>query len=324
MYRARVLVALSVISLGLAAAAPANADESARIAVLVTGATPQDRELAESLNEVVIGRIAATSGGEISGVEELRAQMNFQTDAEVSACIGDHRCLGRGAVVLGARYLMSGTLSRVGPECWFSLEWQDLLSEAPPRRVYEKVRADLKELARAAQRSVDTLMRSPVSKAKFSITGLPDTQIWLNEVPVGTAPLTLELASGPQQLRLEAEGRFSWRRRIELEPGTAERLNITEREMPVRKAWPATAMWTGVALTGVALSSAALFGVLSRRPPRGDTRGEVQRDLEDLQRDATIANVSLAAAGVAGVATGLVVVIHWDHILGRSPVLEIR
>jgi hypothetical protein len=312
--------ALAIAILAIAAGAPLRAAADAeRVAVLVAGATADDRDLAVVVAEVVESRVARASDAEIAGTEELRAKINLTSESEVAACLSDLGCLTRAAIVLRVRRMITGTVGRSDTEHFFSLEWRDMEdTSSPPRRVFRRVAGGLHDLGRSAQSAVDELLQPPAPEAQLTIAALSGSRVLLNEVPVGVAPLTLKVPGGQHHVRVEAAGRFAWQGVVDLGAGDVRELALTDAQMPLRKSWPTRAAWAGVGVTGLAAASGVVFGALSQREAEGTTRGEVQRNLQDLEREATIANVALITAAVSALVTTIITLRYWDHIAGRE------
>jgi hypothetical protein len=287
-----------------------RAHAAERIAVFVVGNTPEDRALAEAMSEVVIGQVARTSDAEIAGTEELRAKMAMASEADAAACLADLRCLTRAAVSLAVRRTVSGTVGRTGDRHVFSLECLDLEGSAPPRRVFRAVDGGLAALARAAQSAVDELFtRPPSTTGGLKILAPSPSRVFIDEIPVGTAPLALaDLRGGRHAVRIESEARFTWRGTVEVSPGAMRDLAVGDAQMPMHKRWPAPAFWTGVGVTTVALGSSLLFGAMANGEPGGQTRGEIQRNL------ITIGTVSLVSAAVAATVTAYIALRYRHHI----------
>jgi hypothetical protein len=93
---------------------------------------------------------------------------------------------------------------------------------------------------------------------------------------------------------------------------------VTGDAIPPRKSWPAKAVWAGLGVTGLAVATGVVFGALGEREPQGTTRGEVQRSLQDLERESTVAEAALITAAVTALVTGIIAVRYWDHIGGRE------
>jgi len=81
-----------------------------------------------------------------------------------------------------------------------------------------------------------------------------------------------------------------------------------------RKTWPTKAVWAGLGLTAAALGTAAVYGKLAQGEPQGSTRGALQRSLEGLQREGTIADVALITAGVTGLVTAIIAGRYWGQL----------
>jgi len=60
-----------------------------------------------------------------------------------------------------------------------------------------------------------------------------------------------------------------------------------------------------------------VFGALAERQPEGASRGAYQRSLEDIERQAGIAQGALITAAVTALFTAVIAVRYWDQIMGR-------
>jgi hypothetical protein len=314
----RLILILSIIA--AAGITPLRvASAAGRVAVLVAGATAADHDLAAVVSEVVESQVARASDAEIAGIEELRAKMTLTSETEVASCLADLGCLSRAAILLRVRHVITGTVGHSDTEHFFSLEWRDMEdTSAPPRRVFRRVTGGLHELGRSALSAVDELLRPPQPRARLTIEARRDSRVLLNEVPVGVAPLTLEVPGGRQLVRVESAGRFPWQGVVNLAPADVRVLSVTDDQMPMRRSWPTRAVWAGLGVTGLAVATGVMFGALGQRQPEGTTRGEVQRSLQDREGESTVAEAALITAAVTALVTGIIAVRYWDHIVGRE------
>jgi hypothetical protein len=307
-------LALGLLAVALmATAAPARAAE--KMAVLVLAApgadTDKDAELADNVTEVVIGFVARRTGAEVAGKEELRGRLGVTGERQAAACIDDLSCLARAGVSLGVRRVVAGHVGARGRQFLFNLTLNDLESSQVTRRVFRLVDGGVEDLIHAVEDASEELFRPRVEPGHIQIHSEPGgARVSIDHAYLGVTPLMSgTLLPGRHHVRVEADGRFPWLSDVEVLPGQDLGITLGPTNLPQRRRWPATVAYGTAALGGLSLATGGFLGVLSQLSPTGNTRADIQSDLDQKHRLATGANAAFIAGGVLA----LVSLYHFLH-----------
>src|SRR5687768_8196198 len=116
--------------------------------------------VADELNELLIGGVAARGGVTILGREELEAQIG-QSSSTLIECIGSMACMGRLGVELGVAEVIAGTLAQREGRWVFNLNRVDVRSGEIVGRAFREVEGDLGVVADALSESLPLLYERP-------------------------------------------------------------------------------------------------------------------------------------------------------------------
>jgi PEGA domain len=302
------------------AAAATKEPGKEKLAVLVLGTTEKDAELADNLTEVIIASIAQRRGVEMAGREEFRARLGVESELRSQACIDDLACLGRAAVSLGVRRIVAGTVGIRGKQYLFNLNLNNLETNRVENHIFRLVEGGVSDLISAVQTATQELFRPRIEPGRIQLTSSPaGARVSIDNAYLGVSPLISgTLLAGKHTVRVEADGRFPWVSAVDVFPGQDLGVNVSEVNLPRRRAWPSSAATGSAVIGGLGLAVGGFLGVLSQLPPSGATHEEAQDDFRQKQRFGTAANVAFVSGAVFGaVALALVVGYHED-IFGRS------
>jgi hypothetical protein len=304
-------------------AAPARAE---KMAVLVLGTSEQDAELADNVTEMIIAHVARRGGFELAGKEELRGRLGVETERKAQACLDDVACLGRAAVSLGVRRIVSGHVGTRGRQFLFSLTLNDVEAGRIDNRVFRLVEGRVDDLIAAVRSGTEELFRPKVEPGRIQVSSEPEgARVSIDNAYLGVTPLISgSLLPGVHKVRVEADGRFPWVSRVEVHPGQDLGIKLTGRNLPQRRRWPAIAAAGTGGLALASFAAGGFLGALSQLTPSGDTRAEAQRDLRQKERLARGATGALIAGGALSAASALLLVIYRDDVFGRGEAAEPR
>jgi hypothetical protein len=303
---------------GTAAAVPDPARE--KLAVLVLGTAEKDAELADNLTEVIIASIAQRRGVEMAGREEFRARLGVESELRAQACIDDLACLGRAAVSLGVRRIVAGTVGIRGKQYLFNLNLNNIETNRVENHIFRLVEGGVSDLIAAVQAATQELFRPRIEPGRIQLTSSPaGARVSIDNAYLGVTPLISgTLLAGKHTVRVEADGRFPWVSAVDVFPGQDLGVNVSEVNLPRRRAWPSNAAAGSAVLSGLSLAVGGFLGVLSQLPPSGATGEEVQSDFRQKQRFGTAANVAFLSGALFGAAALAFVVGYHEDIFGRS------
>jgi PEGA domain len=316
----RVLRPLLAAGLLLAAARPALGQASAqKMAVLVLGASELDAELADNVTEMVIAAVARRGGVEVAGKEEFRARLGVTSEQRAQACMEEVSCVGRTAVSLGVRRIVTGTVGKRDRQFLFSLNLHDVELGRVENRVFRLIEGSIDDLIRAVEAGCHELFRPRVEPGRIQVGSTPPgARVAIDNAYLGVTPLISgTLLPGTHRVRVEADGRFPWTSQVEVRAGQDLGINLTEANLPWRRRWPAYAAYGSAGLGLAAAAAGGFLGVLSQVNPTGDTRESAQRDLARKQDLAFGSTVAFVSAGALAVLSGVLFLIYRDDIFGR-------
>lgn len=317
MAMARRSTALLVIALALAAG-PARAGE--KLAVLVVGTSENDAELADNLTEVIIARVAQVQKIEITGKEEFRARLGVESERRAQDCLADTTCLGRAAVSLGVRRIVTGNVGARGKQYLFNLNLNDVQTGRVEARVFRLVEGGVEDLIRALQEANDELFKPRPEPGRINVESVPaGARVSVDNAYLGVTPLISgTLASGKHNVRVEADRRFPWTSKVDVLPGQELQIKLEADNLPVRRAWPSTVAYGTAALAAASFAAGGFLGVLSQLQPNGATRYDAQQDYDQKSRFATAANISFGTGAALAVVSLVYFIVYRDDIFGRA------
>jgi hypothetical protein len=290
-----------------------------KLAVLVLGASEQDVDLADNVTEMVIAAVARQGGVEVAGKEEFRARLGVTSERRAQDCLEEIACVGRTAVSLGVRRIVTGTVGRRGRQFLFSLNLNDVEAGKIDNRVFRLIEGTEHDLIRAVESGCQELFKPRVEPGRIQVASVPaGARVAVDNAYLGVTPLISgTLLPGPHRVRVEADGRFPWTSRVEVRAGQDLGINLTEANLPQRRRWPGSFAYGAAAGALTAVAAGGFLGVLSQVNPTGDTREAAQRDLAQKERLAFGSTVSFVTAGALGLLSGLLFIVYRDDIFGR-------
>ena len=317
--RPGLLIATAAAILGVGApAAPAAAAE--KMAVLILSASARDAELADNVTEMVIAAIARRGGIEVAGKEEFRARLGDMSEARAQLCLEEIACVGRTAVSLGVRRIVTGTVGTRGPQFLFSLNLHDVEVGRVENRVFRLIEGSVNDLIKAVEAGSEELFRPKVEPGRIQVASMPaNARVSIDNAYLGVTPLLSgTLIPGVHRVRVEADGRFPWISTVEVRSGKDLGINLTEANLPRRRRWPSNAAYGAGAVALAAGATGGLLGVLSQVNPSGDTRQAAQKDLAQKEKMARGATAAFITAGAAAAISAALFIIYRDDIFGRG------
>ena len=306
-----------VVALG---AAPRVA-RAEKMAVLILAAGDKDTDLADNVTEMVIAAVARQrSGVEVAGKEEFRARLGQMTDQRAQACLEEIACVGRTAVSLGVRRIVTGSVGTRGRQFLFSLNLHDVEAGRVENRVFRLIEGSQDDLIKAIENGCGELFRPKVEPGRIQVHTLPvGARVTIDNAYLGVTPLISgTLLPGSHKVRVEAEQRFPWVSTVEVRSGQDLGINLTEANLPARRRWPGgVAYGTGV-LALTAAATGGFLGILSQVNPGGDTRQSSMEDFKQKEKLANGANAAFITAGALAVVSTAMFIIYKDDIFGRT------
>jgi hypothetical protein len=307
------------LALMLAAAAPRLA-RAEKMAVLILAASERDAELADNVTEMVISAVAKRGGVEVAGKEEFRARLGGMSDQRAQGCLEEIACVGRTAVSLGVRRIVTGSVGTRGRQFLFSLNLHDVEAGRVENRVFRLIEGSLDDLIKAIETGCQELFRAKVEPGRIQVHTAPTgARVSIDNAYLGITPLISgTLLPGSHKVRVEAEQRFPWISTVEVRAGQDLGINLTEANLPARRRWPGMAAYGTGALALTAAATGGFLGVLSQVNPGGDTAAAKQMDLRQKEKLARGANASFITAGALAVVSTALFIIYRDDIFGRA------
>jgi hypothetical protein len=311
---------LSLALLATVADAP-NGGPATRLAVLILPDRATPPALADSLTEVVISRISERGGVQLVGTAELRRRLDIApgADQRAAACLDDIACLGRAAVALGVRRVVTGTVRQESGNYLVNLVLTDVETGKIEGRFFRLIFGGVDALVAAVQEGTDTLFRPRAEPARLRVDSVPSgSRVTLDGAAIGTTPLLSgPLVSGPHSLRVERDGHFAWTGEVNLLPANDLEIKLSPEQLPQRRRWPASAMTGTVIGSALALGLGSTLGVYSQIESPGDSRRAAQDDIERRESLALSANIAFVTAAVLAVGAATLWLLYRRDISGE-------
>ena len=260
-----------------------------RLAVIVVA--DGDPDLGDSLTEAAIASLAEQGEHELVGARELRGRLaGIPSAPALEVCVFQPTCLARLATAADARHALTGSVRRDG--AGFAMQLA-LVNTATGEQGGE--------WSRVVSNDVGSLV---------SAIG-----IGVRALFAAKAPAQLGAASPPPRLPSA----------IDPTPSSAvvqlDNKSSDTRDGGARRSHSRASYFGGgaLALAVIAFSAAAVTGNAAEAPLLGDTRAEMQADLERRERYASAANILLVAGGALSVAAGVFVASWWRANRDNNP-----
>jgi len=264
---------LLLVVLGMAMARPAEA--ATRLAVIIVA---DDAHLSNNLTEVAIARLADKTGYELLGLRELESRLNELSTVKsdgIRACLALSSCLSEVGGLAGTEKVVIGDVRREGDH--YRLELALVVSQTgtPESRFSRDFPLDLDQLIAAVQQGVFELV--------------PHAEVNPPPLALATSPLPPK----PTESRAVVE---------------ADR----RAQKPAGESFVPYLAYGTAALAVVAFSAAAVTGTIGAARPVGNSRAEVQDDLERRRGYAAAANGLFVTGAVLTATSAVCFVVSWD------------
>ena len=314
--KASLALSAAVILVCLSVAADVRAEA---IGVIILPVQEKVRPLADNLTEVAMARIAETPGRRLAGTIELRRRLDAETGRNVTACLEQPACLGRVAVSLGVSRLVTGAVRGEEGGFFLSMSLTDVAARRVQSRFFRKVDGEVTNLVRVVQEGVDELLDPRRVPGWLRVSSHPEgAQVTVDDVYLGRTPIVSgALVPGAHRVRVEMERRFAWKTVVEVPPGRALDLQLGERELPPRQVWAPYVAYGSAGGAVLSTVAGALLGKLATVAPSGQTREEVQMDLERRRTYGRLGTTLLVGGAVLGLVSATVFYRYWPDIVKR-------
>jgi hypothetical protein len=247
-----------------------------------------DPRLADNLTEVAIAKAAETPGRELVGARELRARLaEIVKTGDFGACLTQPECLSRVGAAAGVERAVIGSVKREAGMFALTMILADTRSAAKQAEVAEQVPPKIDLLIAAVQKSVGDLFdqRAQAEKppAEPAVVPAPPTE------PAPIVPAQSNVVTPPPNF-----------------------LHSTDATPTERSASHVPYVAYGAAGLAVASFTAAILaGSVGTGTPTGNTRADVQRDLERRKDYAMAANGLYVVGGALTAASLAAFVWRW-------------
>jgi hypothetical protein len=287
------------------------------IGVIIVPTPGTDVALADNLNEVAMARIAETPGRTLVGTPELRARLAAERTIELAACIEQPACLSRVGVSLGVGRLVTGVVRREGGRFFLSLTLTDIAANRVQGQFFRQVDGAVGDLVQALVDGVERLLDPNRAPGRLRVRSDPEgARVTVDDAFLGSTPfLSGSLAPGPHAVRVELDRHFAWRSTVTVLPGRELPIDLGRNDLASRRIWApylAYGTATGAALCG---ATGLAFGALAQVTPSGDTRAQVQMDLERRRGYGRVGTALWISGAVLVVVSAVTLVRYWRDIV---------
>ncbi len=210
------LLAYGLLAAGLLWAVPARPSPQAgapeRISVAVLDLT-QSGSVPAGLAATLTGLVATELGSlgvfSVISREDIRVMLTHEAEAQMLGCGAGASCMTNIGGALGVRYLLSGSVDRVGPEFVINLALSDVARAKVPGRVSLRVRTQA-GLVRAIARGTDQVVAPILADRQATLIVVCDQRgatVQIDGHPVGVTPLARQrIGWGPHRLEVDKTG----------------------------------------------------------------------------------------------------------------------
>ena len=152
------------------AAQPGAAPDAEKPRLVVLGLSPAggvEPEIAQSLTEAVTAEIAARGLFQVISASEVQTLLGFERQKQLLGCSEEGECLTELAGALGARFVLSGSIARLGSTYQLNLQTLDSSRAAPlgrATRIFDDLGALRAQLAWTVAEATGTPLPPPPSR----------------------------------------------------------------------------------------------------------------------------------------------------------------
>ncbi len=250
---------MSPVALALLAVLAAPGGGKERLAVLDFVTSGVDAELGVTLTQVFASELGKSGEYEIVGRDAIQALLGVEIQKQALGC-GDRGCLAELGGMLDARYVVAGTLGKVGTLFVLSVQMIDSSHARVLNRASRRASRP-EELAEQAPGLARELLAEAAVLHLYN--QVPGVSVFVDDRFVGTMPLEplpLRLA-GAHRLRAEGADHLPFEAEIALEPGrtTRVRLGLESYDEVATKSETRDWLAAGSAVLGAGLGTAAVL-----------------------------------------------------------------
>jgi hypothetical protein len=252
-----------------------------RLAVVIVA--DADPNLGENLTEAALSSVAEREDHVLIGARELRGRLvEVPSAPELGSCVWRPDCLSRLCAVVGARRALIGSVRRVEDGILIQLALADAHSGKAEAEWSRVVADDVPSLVSSVGTGVRSLFAA-------------------------TAPAQ-EALGPPPSPSLEALAPAVVPPALQLERKADGTLEAGHRRANARIAYAGAG---ALALAVIAFSGAAVTGNAAEAPLLGNTRAEMQADLDRREDYASAANILLLTGSALSLASGVLLAWWW-------------
>ncbi len=304
---------------------------------------PQDAEAAQKLAQLLADQ--AQWSGDYKAVmrpAEVKKKLGASFDA-LGTCANDASCYGAPAKAVDADRMVVGTLAREGISYRLTVTLYDRGLRSVKNVEVESVTLSTDEIAVMLPDPYNKLLEEGATRrGKLSIvTEVLKAKVLLGGEPVGFAPMTIYVAPGPYEIRVERDGYHPFEDEIVVQPGETKTIEAVLPRKPVApaaavaKAKPKSAalppllshpgLYTAVA--GVAAIAVGVYfgtvakGIEARAEDRDGVRAITRSEAVEARSAALRANLLVGAGALfaAGGAAWIVVTLPKPPVRPSGP-----
>lgn len=216
----------------LATAASAAEPQRPKVAVLDFEANGTSAELATAATGLAANELQSFGAFEVVTSDMVRSVLALERQKQLLGCGDDEAsCLTELAGALGADWLVTGRVSRVGELFTLDLSLIDARKARRESSITETARSEAELLGKIAA-AVSRVMAPLLSTTEASVlltVGEKGATVRVDRTVVGTTPLEgrLQVSPGTHLLEVEKEGFITFRRQLKLGPDEVVEQNVT-------------------------------------------------------------------------------------------------
>ncbi len=145
-----------------------------------------DEGVARLVNDLVLSEFQSTGSYDVVGKKDIESMLQVETQKQLAGCTDDECLAGIGGA-LGARYLASGGLGRLGDSFLLTLRIFDAETARAVQRVSQTIEGDEGELIEGVKLAVRTLLGVNAATTPPSAAG--EVAQWLPWAALGASAL---------------------------------------------------------------------------------------------------------------------------------------